>query len=144
MQGARRGTRSRVSRIVPWAEGSAKPLSHLSCPQIRPTLTRESPTCNKPALCLATLFYFPGKLLSQSPQRRSPSSLSLGSLTSPFTFSRQHDFNVKISRRHQTGSPLSSCCQKPQPTYICIHFLSLRAGPIHHLCGALALQASLE
>ncbi|CAD7682573.1 unnamed protein product [Nyctereutes procyonoides] len=27
MQGARRGTRSRVSRITPWAEGGAKPLS---------------------------------------------------------------------------------------------------------------------
>ena len=29
MQGARRGTRSQVSRIIPWAEGGAKPLSHL-------------------------------------------------------------------------------------------------------------------
>ena len=27
-----RGTQSRVSRIKPWAEGSAKPLSHLGCP----------------------------------------------------------------------------------------------------------------
>ena len=27
MQGARRGTRSRVSRIRPWAEGGAQPLS---------------------------------------------------------------------------------------------------------------------
>ena len=26
IQGARCGTRSRVSRIMPWAEGSAKPL----------------------------------------------------------------------------------------------------------------------
>ena len=32
MQGARRGTRSQVSRIMPWAEGVAKPLSHLGCP----------------------------------------------------------------------------------------------------------------
>ena len=32
MQGARRGTRSRVSRITPWAEGGAKPLSHRGCP----------------------------------------------------------------------------------------------------------------
>ena len=32
MQGARRGTRSRVSRIRPWAEGGAKPLSYLGCP----------------------------------------------------------------------------------------------------------------
>ena len=32
MQGARRGTRSRVSRITPWAEGGAKPLSQLGCP----------------------------------------------------------------------------------------------------------------
>ena len=28
MQEARRGTRSQVSRIRPWAEGSVKPLSH--------------------------------------------------------------------------------------------------------------------
>ena len=28
MQGARRGTRSQVSRITPWAEGGAKLLSH--------------------------------------------------------------------------------------------------------------------
>ena len=32
MQGARHGTRSQVSSIRPWAEGSAKPLSHLGCP----------------------------------------------------------------------------------------------------------------
>ena len=32
MQGARRGTRSPISRIMPWAEGSAKPLSHPGCP----------------------------------------------------------------------------------------------------------------
>ena len=32
MQGARCGTRSRVSRIMPWAESSAKPLSHQGCP----------------------------------------------------------------------------------------------------------------
>ena len=31
MQGAQRGTRSWVSRIRPWAEGSAKPLSHPGC-----------------------------------------------------------------------------------------------------------------
>ena len=31
MQGARPGTGSRVSRITPWAEGSAKPLSHPGC-----------------------------------------------------------------------------------------------------------------
>ena len=34
MQGARSGTRSQVSRIPPWAEGSAKPLSHRGCPRI--------------------------------------------------------------------------------------------------------------
>ena len=34
MQGARRGIRSRVSRITPWAEGSAKPLSHPGCPRV--------------------------------------------------------------------------------------------------------------
>ena len=33
MQGARRGTRSPVSRIRPWAEGGAKPLSHPGCPK---------------------------------------------------------------------------------------------------------------
>ena len=32
MQGARHGTRSRDSRIMPWAEDGAKPLSHLGCP----------------------------------------------------------------------------------------------------------------
>ena len=32
MQGARRGTRSRVSRITPWAAGGAKPLRHQGCP----------------------------------------------------------------------------------------------------------------
>ena len=31
MQGARRGTRSQVFRIRPWAEGSAKLLSHPGC-----------------------------------------------------------------------------------------------------------------
>ena len=34
MQGAQRGTWSRVSRIRPWAEGGAKPLSHPGCPSI--------------------------------------------------------------------------------------------------------------
>ena len=33
MQGARQcGTQSRVSRIIPRAEGGAKPLSHQGCP----------------------------------------------------------------------------------------------------------------
>ena len=32
MQGARRGTRSLVSRITFWAEGGTKPLSHPGCP----------------------------------------------------------------------------------------------------------------
>ena len=32
MQGARHETRSQVSRIAPWAEGGAKPLSHPDCP----------------------------------------------------------------------------------------------------------------
>ena len=32
MQRARRGTRSPVSRIMPWADGSAKPLSHPGVP----------------------------------------------------------------------------------------------------------------
>ena len=35
MQGAQHGTRSQVSRIRPWAEGSAKPLSHPGCPGAR-------------------------------------------------------------------------------------------------------------
>ena len=34
MQGAQCGTRSRVSRIMPWAEGGAKSLSHPGCPQM--------------------------------------------------------------------------------------------------------------
>ena len=33
MQEARCGTLSRVSRITPWAAGSAKPLSHPGCPR---------------------------------------------------------------------------------------------------------------
>ena len=32
MQGAWHGTQSQVSRITPWVEGGAKPLSHLGCP----------------------------------------------------------------------------------------------------------------
>ena len=32
MQGARRGTRSRDSRIMPWAESGNEPLSHPGCP----------------------------------------------------------------------------------------------------------------
>ena len=32
MQGAQPGTRSRVSKIRPWAEGGTKPLSHRGCP----------------------------------------------------------------------------------------------------------------
>ena len=32
MQGVQRGTRSWVSRIMPWAEGGTKPLSHQGCP----------------------------------------------------------------------------------------------------------------
>ncbi|XP_038297035.1 ubiquitin-conjugating enzyme E2 variant 2 isoform X1 [Canis aureus] len=34
MQGARRGTRSRVSRITPWAAGGTKPLCHWGCPDL--------------------------------------------------------------------------------------------------------------
>ena len=34
MQGAQCGTPSWVSRITPWAEGGAKPLSHPGCPPI--------------------------------------------------------------------------------------------------------------
>ena len=34
MRGPWRGTRSLVSRIMPWAEGSARPLSHLGCPSL--------------------------------------------------------------------------------------------------------------
>ena len=34
MQGTRCGTPSRVSRITPWVEGGAKPLSHSGCPRI--------------------------------------------------------------------------------------------------------------
>ena len=33
MQGARRGTRSWVSRIRPWAKSGAKPLGHPGCPK---------------------------------------------------------------------------------------------------------------
>ena len=34
MQGARCGTRSQVPTIMPWTEGSTKPLSHPSCPLV--------------------------------------------------------------------------------------------------------------
>ena len=34
MQGAWRGTQSQVSRITPWAEGDAKPVSHQGCPEL--------------------------------------------------------------------------------------------------------------
>ena len=34
MQGARHGTLPWVSRITPWAEGGAKPLSHLAAPSL--------------------------------------------------------------------------------------------------------------
>ena len=34
MQGAPRGTRSRDSRIMPWAEGRTKTLSHPGCPLV--------------------------------------------------------------------------------------------------------------
>ena len=33
MQEAQHGTRSWVSRIIPWAEGGAKLLSHPGCPE---------------------------------------------------------------------------------------------------------------
>ena len=46
MQGARHGTRPRVSRIRPWAEGGAKPLSHLGCPKI---VTFHKIACNRAA-----------------------------------------------------------------------------------------------
>ena len=36
MQGARHGTRSCDSRITPWTEGGAKPLSHWGCPKYQP------------------------------------------------------------------------------------------------------------
>ena len=43
MQGARRGARSQVSRIMPRAEGSAKPLSHRGCPETEiSTIPRQS------------------------------------------------------------------------------------------------------
>ena len=34
MQGARRGTRSRVPRITPQASGGAQPLRHRGCPKV--------------------------------------------------------------------------------------------------------------
>ena len=34
MQGAQHGTQLRDSRIIPWAEGGAKPLSHPGCPPL--------------------------------------------------------------------------------------------------------------
>ena len=34
MQGARCRTQSQVSRIMPWVEGSTKPLNHPGCPPL--------------------------------------------------------------------------------------------------------------
>ena len=36
--GSQRGTRSRVSRIRPWTESGAKPLSHLGCPKLNTSM----------------------------------------------------------------------------------------------------------
>ena len=54
MQEARGGTRSRVSRITPQAEGSAKPLGHRGCPYKVNILT---------ALILKGLLFFLSLLL---------------------------------------------------------------------------------
>ena len=40
MQGARRGTRSRVSRTMPWAEGGAKPLTPPAPAALSPGILR--------------------------------------------------------------------------------------------------------
>ena len=47
MQEAQRETRSQVSRIMPWAEGGAKPLSHPGCPlsHINTLLIAEAAFC---------------------------------------------------------------------------------------------------
>ena len=46
MQGARHGTRSQVSRIMPWAKGGTKPLSHPGCPVQMASLLKEmNATC---------------------------------------------------------------------------------------------------
>ena len=67
----------------------------------------------------------------------------LDSLTS-LPFSRQPDFHLKMSRRHQTGSPMSFCCQTSELICVCTHFLFLSGRQFYLSCGALALQASLE
>ena len=43
-QGARRGTRSRLSRTTPWAEGGAKLLSHPGIPLLRRFLRKATPS----------------------------------------------------------------------------------------------------
>ena len=45
MQGARRGTRSWVPRITPWAKGGTKPLSHWGCPTQTLSHVYLSPQC---------------------------------------------------------------------------------------------------
>ena len=58
MQGARRGTQSRVSRIMPQASGGAKPLSHQGCPnyerfyQPLPVNAKEPPGISTLKLCV--------------------------------------------------------------------------------------------
>ena len=55
MQGARRGTRSPVSRITPWAKGGAKPLGHLGCPPEEILIQSFSPTLSQIQLSLHKL-----------------------------------------------------------------------------------------
>ena len=52
MQGAGRGTLSWVSRIRPWAEGGAKPLSHPGPPQISFILMQYSCVCVCVCVCV--------------------------------------------------------------------------------------------
>ena len=58
MQGAWHGTQSQVSRITPWAEGGAKPLSHLGWPL---------PSTLKPILLQLSLYHCTKTALSRCP-----------------------------------------------------------------------------
>ena len=53
MQGARLGTRSRVSRIRPWAEGGAKRLSHPGCPPLSRIEFAETPLALGPSVMIS-------------------------------------------------------------------------------------------
>ena len=57
MQGAQRGTRSRVSGIRPWTEGGAKPLSYRGCPNLLTVVCIAVIVSSLPC-CLPSVFHY--------------------------------------------------------------------------------------